>query len=244
MKVQYYLLVLSALVWLPGCQPSNANQTDESSSLPPFENTITMTIPSAVNTLDPVAQELIRQAKLQLVKKLGVGIEEVFLVNIEAVKWPDASLGCPQPGITYSQANTSGFRIVLGVAEKQYEYHTDSGRFTVLCEKEEISNAMPSSVPTILSGEIVTTPVNDNLGILIDTAKKDLAQRLDTTLDEVDVVRIEKAEWPDTSLGCAEPGLVRRPVAIPGYRIILEVEGHEYVYHTNQKSGIVYCPKG
>ena len=55
---------------------------------------------------------------------------------------------------------------------------------------------------------------------------------------------IEKAEWPDTSLGCAEPGLARRPVAIPGYRIILEVEGREYIYHAGQKNGVVYCPKG
>jgi len=57
------------------------------------------------------------------------------------------------------------------------------------------------------------TPESANLDRLIDIAKEDLVQRLDITSDEIDVLRIEKAEWPDTNLGCAESGLARRPVS-------------------------------
>ena len=79
---------------------------------------------------------------------------------------------------------------------------------------------------------------------LIDIAKQDLAQRLELSLVEIDVLRIEKAEWPDSSLGCAEKNLTRLFVPIPGYRIIVTAKGYEYVYHTNKESGVLYCPKG
>jgi len=111
-------------------------------------------------------------------------------------------------------------------------------------KKESISTAEPRNTPVILGEEPVTTPVSGNLKRLIDIVKQDLARRLEISLDEINVLRIEKAEWPDTSLGCAKPGLARRPVAIPGYRIILSTNGHDYVYHTNKESGAVYCPKG
>jgi hypothetical protein len=91
---------------------------------------------------------------------------------------------------------------------------------------------------------MVMTPASGNLLNIIDTAKVDLARRLEISPHEIEVQHIEKAEWPDTSLGCSEPSLARRPVAIPGYRIILSANGHGYVYHTNKESEAVYCPKG
>jgi len=106
------------------------------------------------------------------------------------------------------------------------------------------TNVVPSNVPPILRGEIITTPVSRDLEGLIDIAKQDLARRLEIIPEGIEVLLIETAEWPDTSLGCAEPGLSRRPVAIPGYRLVLSTMGREYVYHTNRDSGVVFCPKG
>jgi hypothetical protein len=187
---------------------------------------------------------LVRQAKEDLAQRLNIPIEDIDLLMVEQVVWRDSSLGCPQPGIMYAQVITPGFRVILDAAGKQYEYHTDTGRLVVLCEGENISDVLPLNTPTILSNEIITTPVSSNLERLIDTAKQDLARRLEITPDQIEVVLIEKAEWPDTSLGCAEPGLARRPVAIPGFRVTLSVSDREYVYHTGKERGVVYCPKG
>ncbi len=57
------------------------------------------------------------------------------MVAVEAVEWSDISLGCPQPGMRYARVRTPGFRLVLQ-AGKEYEYHTDIGRFAVLCEEK------------------------------------------------------------------------------------------------------------
>ena len=102
----------------------------------------------------------------------------------------------------------------------------------------------PRSRVTIMSAETVPTPMSGNLRDLIERTKEDLARRLGGTSEEIKVLLIEKAEWPDTSLGCAAPGLSRRPITVPGYRIVLSAMEREYVYHTNRDRGIVFCPKG
>ncbi|MGC3955418.1 MAG: hypothetical protein QM804_14420 [Propionicimonas sp.] len=44
------------------------------------------------------------------------------LVSAEAVTWPDSSLGCPSPGVSYTQALVDGLRVVVRVAERQYDF--------------------------------------------------------------------------------------------------------------------------
>jgi hypothetical protein len=205
-------------------------------------------------TPPPEAQEVVRLAKEDLAQRLGVAVDQIQRVSVEAVEWSDTSLGCPQPGMMYAQVITPGYRVVLEAEGDRYQYHTDRDRGIVLCTDEghSISASPPPtgtasivpSMPRIIRGEIVTPPLSSALEGLIDIAKQDLARRLGITPEEIEVARIEKAEWPDTSLGCAEPGLSRRPAAVPGYRVILSVQGREYVYHTGRQSGVVYCPKG
>jgi hypothetical protein len=58
---------------------------------------------------------------------------EVTLVSAEYVKWPDASLGNPEPGMAYAQVITPGYKIILIAGGAQYEYHTDTAdNFTLV----------------------------------------------------------------------------------------------------------------
>ena len=43
---------------------------------------------------------------------------DIKVLSAEAVTWPDGSLGCPQPGMMYTQALVPGFRIVLQAADR------------------------------------------------------------------------------------------------------------------------------
>jgi hypothetical protein len=48
--------------------------------------------------------------------------------------WPDGSLGCPEPGMTYTQALVPGYRIELTADGVVYEYHGATGQDPFLCE--------------------------------------------------------------------------------------------------------------
>ena len=65
-------------------------------------------------------------------RRTGAELSQVQIVQVEAREWPDRSLGCPQPGMGYAQAITSGFLIVAEAGGQRLEYHTDHGA-VVLC---------------------------------------------------------------------------------------------------------------
>lgn len=75
---------------------------------------------------------LVGLAKNDLARRLGVGVEEVTLVSTEAVEWPNASLGNPQPGVVYAQVITPGYKIILSVRGREYEYHSDQERVVLV----------------------------------------------------------------------------------------------------------------
>jgi hypothetical protein len=76
---------------------------------------------------DPVSASL-QAAKTDLAERLGVAESDIGLVGIgEALTWPDASLGCPEPGEMYAQVLTHGFKLTLRARGRHYEYHTGEG---------------------------------------------------------------------------------------------------------------------
>ena len=67
---------------------------------------------------------------------LGVGRDQLHVDQVDAHQWPDSSLGCPKPGIMYSQIVTPGFLILISSSSgKQLEYHTDGQSRVVLCKE-------------------------------------------------------------------------------------------------------------
>ena len=66
-------------------------------------------------------------AVADLAARLSVNPAAITVQVVEPIEWPDASLGCPQPGMMYAQVVTPGYRIVLEVNGKSYEYHAGGG---------------------------------------------------------------------------------------------------------------------
>ena len=81
------------------------------------------------------AERVVQLAREDLAQRRGFALEGIRLVSVNAVRWRDASLGCPRPNTKYLQVITPGFKVVLEAEGRTYEYHTDAGRVVVLCEK-------------------------------------------------------------------------------------------------------------
>lgn len=81
---------------------------------------------------DPNTQ-LTQQVMANLSEQKGIDISQIEVVSVEAVTWPDGSLGCPEPGMMYTQVLIEGAKIVLQAGDQQFEYHTGGDHF-VLCE--------------------------------------------------------------------------------------------------------------
>jgi hypothetical protein len=74
-------------------------------------------------------------ARAALAKELGLAESDIAVVTVEENEWRDSSLGCPKPGVNYLQVITPGYKITLEAQGKRYEYHSDTNRRVVRCDK-------------------------------------------------------------------------------------------------------------
>jgi hypothetical protein len=80
-------------------------------------------------------QAPVQVAIQDLAERLNVDVAQIELREARAVTWPDASLGCPQPGIAYTQAPQDGLLIRLWAGGEAYHYHSGGSREPFLCEE-------------------------------------------------------------------------------------------------------------
>jgi hypothetical protein len=166
-----------------------------------------------------------------LVERAGVQREAVQIAGAEAVVWNDGSLGCPQPGMMYTQALVAGYRVVLAVDGKSYDYHASERGTFLLCEGG-VTDPLPT--PSLVEEDSEMTPsasVSPGLQPFVDQALADLAERLSIEVEQIEVVEAKAVVWPDGSLGCPQPGLVYTQVQQEGYLIRLRVDRLVYDYH-------------
>lgn len=53
--------------------------------------------------------------------------------QVQALTWPDGSLGCPRPGRMYTQALVPGYLVVFAAAGSSLRYHASARGAWVLC---------------------------------------------------------------------------------------------------------------
>jgi hypothetical protein len=77
--------------------------------------------------LDPIIDEVARDA--------GVLRDQVRVVSAEAMTFPNAGLGCEQPGMMYTQVQVDGYRVVLDAGGISYDYRGTGSRPPRRCLK-------------------------------------------------------------------------------------------------------------
>ena len=85
--------------------------------------------------IDSGLQNLIDKAISDLANRLSISAVEITVLEATPVVSPDASLGCPQPGMAYTQVPEDGLLIRLQAGDQIYEYHSGGIRDPFLCEK-------------------------------------------------------------------------------------------------------------
>jgi hypothetical protein len=96
--------------------------------------------------------------------------------------------------------------------------------------------------PTLAPGAPGGSIVEPQLEALVEQARQDLAARLSLDPEEIRVIEARAVTWPDSSLGCPEPGRMYLQVLTPGYRIVLEAQGRRYAYHAGRGGSPFLCP--
>ena len=84
----------------------------------------------AALVVPPEAQDTVNAAITDVARRFAV---KARVVQVERATWPDSSLGCPQEGMMYTQRTVPGWRIVLAVGSRSFEYHAGEAGALVHC---------------------------------------------------------------------------------------------------------------
>jgi hypothetical protein len=120
----------------PATQAEN-KPTSQSTPTP----TITIATPSPMEKnmdgtdLPQATQKRVNRAVQDLAERLAIDENQIEVLQVKSVVWPDASLGCPKLGMVYKQVPQDGILIRLQAESRSYEYHGGGGREPFLCEK-------------------------------------------------------------------------------------------------------------
>lgn len=134
-------ILLAALV-LAGCGVSGEDTETDTSS--PGETTSTTNPTTTSTTGAPTTsesempeQDIAAVAIQDLAARLDVSEQDVEIVEVRDVQWPDGALGCPEEGKFYTQAVVDGTRVLLGADDRIFDYHAGDDGEPFLCESEE-----------------------------------------------------------------------------------------------------------
>jgi hypothetical protein len=119
----------SIALLLAACGPSTTPPT------PTPGPAMTPSASGARSVVPPESAAVVDAALVDGASHLNVRRDTLRVDRVESRDWPDASLGCPQPGLLYSQVVTPGYLVVIASDSHQLEYHTDSRSRVILCSE-------------------------------------------------------------------------------------------------------------
>lgn len=140
-------LILALVLVACGASPEPSDQSNSTTS--PVGSTTS--VPAGTTSTEgatatmPVDPDLpaIAPAREDLARRLDVDPDEIEILVADEVTWPDGSLGCPEPGMSYTQALVDGSQVVLRHGDRVYDYHAGADDIPFLCPSQERDSGYP-----------------------------------------------------------------------------------------------------
>lgn len=88
---------------------------------------------------------------------------------------------------------------------------------------------------------IPSVPTGDVPAAMLEQVIADAASGAGVDLAAVEVISAEAVTWSDGALGCPLPDQMYTQALVPGYRVILDVDGEEMSFHAAEGGEFAYC---
>ena len=144
-RVAAAVLVGTLVGMLAGCGTDGSGPEDEPTTLQPTTAAPEPTdSPAPTGSSEPTdspeppeddtaVPTAVQKAIDDLADQLGVNAAAVQAGPLEQVTWSDGSLGCPEPGMSYPEVLTDGYRVLLIVDGEEYAYHAGAEQEFFYC---------------------------------------------------------------------------------------------------------------
>ena len=83
--------------------------------------------------MNPTLESITATVLEDAASRTGLARASLKVESATAVTWSDGSLGCPQPGMSYTMALVPGYRIRVRAGEQVLDYHASQRGYFMLC---------------------------------------------------------------------------------------------------------------
>jgi len=94
-----------------------------------------------------IPPDLVARITDHAIETFGLSEDQIRVTRAEEVEWSDGSLGCPEPGMLYTQAIVRGYWVELKVGDLVFDYRTAVDGTFRLCSSDGV--VLPSDVPPV-----------------------------------------------------------------------------------------------
>ena len=111
----------------------------EAQSTQPKPSVTPSVIPAPIQTEEtPFVKGEVPQGILNPILKEAAALarvshEQLVIVRAQSVIWGDGSLGCPEPGMMYTQALVNGYWVVIKAGDQMYDFRVGRAGSFILC---------------------------------------------------------------------------------------------------------------
>lgn len=131
------LVAIAVAIALAGCASQlGASPSDSPDPTRPVRSA--PELPTVPPSDDPVTGEVPEEIMADLLAdaadRTGEDPEAIEVVQAIAVTWNDGSLGCPEPGMSYTMALVDGYHVILAAGNEELDYRVTAHGSFRLCE--------------------------------------------------------------------------------------------------------------
>jgi hypothetical protein len=90
--------------------------------------------PSDAPVTGEVPAEVLADIVADAAERTATDPDAVEVIEAEAVTWNDGSLGCPEPGMFYTQALVDGYQVILRAGSDELDYRVSAAGGFRVCE--------------------------------------------------------------------------------------------------------------
>ena len=136
------LWIVFLLLLLVGCRMATPEEQEQAITVAPTPTPTAEVLPPSGDESDAIDRAI-----ADLRERLGIGEEDVTVVEAIPTEFPDASLGLPEPGMSYAQVITPGYLIRLRADGVTYEYHVGGERVALVPAAQDLGGDVPGMPP-------------------------------------------------------------------------------------------------
>lgn len=159
---------------------------------------------------------------------------------------PTAACRCPS-AYSKKKFRENGNLILYEEYKKrrdEFQRQNSSGVICKPCQPNPVAICNEESYCSLISASHVEASLSQDERKLVNLVRKDLGQKLNIDSSGIVLLKAEKVEFNDSSLGCPQEGYSYLGVVTPGWKMLFEVEGKIYDYRMSEGSSTgIICPQ-